>query len=68
MWRQCFVLRCVCFVLCVCLLLSFFVSQFMCTCTLVRIQGRECVGEGEKIFIYHCFCLKIARNLSQLYF
>jgi hypothetical protein len=35
---------------CVCLLLSFFVSQFMCTCTHVHIQGGECVGEGEKIF------------------
>lgn len=44
------VLCCVCFVLCVFLLLSLFVSQFMCTCTHVHIQGGECVGGGEKIF------------------
>jgi hypothetical protein len=43
-------LCCVCFVLCVFLLLSLFVSQFMCTCTHVHIQGGECVGGGEKIF------------------
>ena len=50
-------ISCVCFVLCVCLLLSLFVSQFMWTCTYVHIQGGECVGGGggERKYFLDCY-------------
>lgn len=57
-----------CVVLCFLCFVCFFVSQFMCTCTYVHIQGGECVGGGEKIFPRLLFIIVSASILLGIYF